>query len=571
VNAGVRRVDAGRVVDANLCAGGGVLCEGQTPYTCANNTRAYQEACGGARPFCNPGNGCLACVPTTTRCAPEQPDVPQRCAEDGSRWVDQPACEGAMRCAEGSCGDPCLVSDTVRPYLGCDYIATQTPNSQLAPRFTFAVALSNPQTFPVTVQIRGGALAAEGRDLTLAPGAVETVGLPWVQGLVQFNPSNPGCNGSDPRRCAGGEPARSAVVRGGAYQIHATAPVAAYQFNPLRYQTGAGTSLINSFTNDASLLIARRALTHRYVVVTSPNWVAGRDPNTQRDVVLGGFIAVVATAGETTSVTVRLPPGAGVSTATNNVVQHDNLTPGDVAVVVGDRAGDLSGSLIEASGPVAVFVGHDCTQMPIGRTACDHLEEQLFPLEVLGREYVVSRLRDRAAVVHVTRIVAPLNNTVVRVDPSSLYPAVQLNAREVMDIQSDTSFRISSSAPVAVAQFMVGQGDSREVSGDPAMVLEVPSQQFRSRYDFLVPDTYERNFLDVVAPRGSHPLLDGAPLGGVAERVGPWDVIHVEAVPGAHRLVTSEGVPLGVKVSGTAPYTSYMYPGGLDLRLLTPG
>ena len=91
---------------------------------------------------------------------------------------------------------------------------------------------------------------------------------------------------------------------------------------------------------------------------------------------------------------------------------------GDVAVIVGDRAGDLSGSLIEASGPVAVFVGHDCTQMPIGRQACDHLEEQLFPLEVLGREYVVSRLRDRAAVVHVTRIVAPLNNTVVRAPPS---------------------------------------------------------------------------------------------------------------------------------------------------------
>ena len=51
-----------------------------------------------------------------------------------------------------------------------------------------------------------------------------------------------------------------------------------------------------------------------------------------------------------------------------------------------------------------------------------------------------------------------------------------------------------------------------------SMVLEVPSQQFRARYDFLVPDTYERNFLDVVAPRGSHPLLDGAPLGGAAER-----------------------------------------------------
>jgi hypothetical protein len=571
VNSQVRRVDAGRFVDANVCAGSGVLCEGQTPYTCTNNTRTYQESCGGARPFCSPGNGCLACLPTTTRCAPEMPNVPQRCADDGSRWVDQPACEGEMRCSEGSCGDPCLVSDTVRPYLGCDYIASQTPNSQLAPRFQFAVVLSNPQTFPVTVQIRGGALDAMGRDLMLMPGAVETVTLPWVQGLVQFNPANPGCNGQRANLCRAAPPARSGVVRGGAYQIHATAPVAAYQFNPLQYQTTSGGSLINSFTNDASLLIARRALTHRYVVVTAPNWLVGRDPDTMQDVVLGGFIAVVATAGETTSVTVRLPPTAGVSTATNNVIQHDNLMPGDVAVIVGDRQGDLSGSTIEASGPVAVFVGHDCTQMPIGRVACDHLEEQLFPLEVLGREYVVSRLRDRASVIHVTRIVAPLNNTVVRFDPPSIYPPVQLNAREVLDIQSDVSFRISSSSPVAVAQFMVGQGPTGNISGDPAMVMEVPSQQFRSRYDFLVPDTYERNFLDVVAPRGSRPLLDGVPLGGALDRVGPWDVIHVEVRSGAHRLTTAEGVPLGVKVSGTAPYTSYMYPGGLDLRLLTPG
>lgn len=566
VNAGRPRVDAGRPVDASACVGGGVLCEAQTPYTCVNGARRYQTACGGERPFCAPGNGCLACLPTTTRCAPDQPATPQRCADDGSRWVDQPACEGEMRCAEGRCGDPCEVTDTVRPYLGCDYIATQTPNSQIAARFPFAVALGNPQSFPVQVQIRGGALPPEGVDVTIEPGAVSTQVLPWVQALVQFDPTNPGCAGGVVgATCRANPPASSAVVRGGAYQIHATAPVAAYQFNPLNFEVGTGATRINSFTNDASLLIARRALTHRYVVVTSPNWVPAVGT------VLGGFIAVVATAGETTSVTVRLPANAGVSEAENNVVRHDNLTPGDVAVIVGDRAGDLSGARVEASGPVAVFVGHDCTQVPIGRPACDHLEEQLFPLEVLGREYVVSRLRDRAAVVHATRAVAALDNTVVRVEPASLYPPVLLNAGERIDIQSDASFRISASSPLVVAQFMVGQGSSREVSGDPAMVLEVPSQQFRSRYDFLVPATYQRNFLDVVAPQGSHPLLDGAALGGESERVGPWDVVHVEVRPGAHRLTTSEGVPLGVKVSGTAPYTSYMYPGGLDLRLLTPG
>ena len=40
---------------------------------------------------------------------------------------------------------------------------------------------------------------------------------------------------------------------------------------------------------------------------------------------------------------------------------------------------------------------------------------------------------------------------------------------------------------------------------------------------------------------------------------------------GAHRLRSDGARPFGVKVYGVARYTSYMYPGGLDLELITPG
>ena len=33
---------------------------------------------------------------------------------------------------------------------------------------------------------------------------------------------------------------------------------------------------------------------------------------------------------------------------------------------------------------------------------------------------------------------------------------------------------------------------------------------------------------------------------------------------------TGAGQGVGIKVYGIAPYTSYMYPGGLDLQLITP-
>jgi hypothetical protein len=41
--------------------------------------------------------------------------------------------------------------------------------------------------------------------------------------------------------------------------------------------------------------------------------------------------------------------------------------------LVGEGAGDLTGSTIEADHPVAVYVGHDCTNVPFDRVACDHL------------------------------------------------------------------------------------------------------------------------------------------------------------------------------------------------------
>jgi hypothetical protein len=340
--------------------------------------------------------------------------------------------------------------------------------------------------------------------------------------------------------------------------------VAAYQFNPLTFQTtNASGTCLNSFTNDASLLLSQRSLTRRYLVLTAPNFVVQGN-------VLGGFIAVVATTGESTSVTVRLPPRSGVIEAQDNVVRRENMAPGDVALIVGSQAGDLSGAVVEASNAVAVFAGHDCTFIPQGLPACDHLEEQVLPLETLGQDFVLSDLRDRDAPV-VVRMVAARDDTLVRFDPATLSPPRRLAAGQVIELTVNDSFRVSANRPLQVAQLMTGLGMVRRGAGDPALVTEVPTQQYRDRYDIFVPDTYTSNFLGVVAPRGARVLLDESPLTGDVESLGPWSVIHAAVTPGRHQLRTVEGVAFGVKVYGTALYTSYMYPGGLDLRLLTPG
>ena len=181
--------DAGTPIPAETCTFSGVVCDGQTPYSCASGGRQYRDACGGTQPFCVSG-GCVACPPAAVRCSPDNAAVPERCRDDGSGWTALAACNeaGGERCTDGRCGDPCAAIDGARGYLGCEYWATQTPNSQLNPAFPFAVALANPQSFTVTVRISGGALT-EPVSRTLGPGAVQQVILPWVQRLVQTGPA----------------------------------------------------------------------------------------------------------------------------------------------------------------------------------------------------------------------------------------------------------------------------------------------------------------------------------------------------------------------------------------------
>jgi hypothetical protein len=463
--------------------------------------------------------------------------------------------------------DRCSDSALGRSYLGCDYWGATTANGQLDARFEYAIVVSNPQTYPVEATVEGGALPMP-RALTLRPGEVQIVRLPWVPELVEFNPMLPGCRAGE--RCAGNNPARSVLRARGAYHLHANGPVAAYQFNPLTFERAGGYF---SFTNDASLLLPQGVLTSRYIVSTMPNW---RTPS-PAGIFLGGFVAIVGVTGESTTVTVRLSAsisaGTGVMAAAAGTTQTYRLTPGDVVQLVGTGEGDLTGTTIEATNPVAVFVGHDCTNVPANRPACDHLEEQLLPNETWGRDYVVSALRDRGPMFpSVVRIVSQADNNQVTFDPPTVRAAANLRAGQVLEFATTASFRVAGTRALLVAQYMLGQGPATagaSGAGDPAMVFEVPAQQFRSSYDIYVPETYTSNFINVVAPAAGQITMDGMPLRGSMETVGPWAVYYLPIRAGAHHL--QSGTPFGIKVYGIAQYTSYMYPGGLDLQLITPG
>jgi hypothetical protein len=117
---------------------------------------------------------------------------------------------------------------------------------------------------------------------------------------------------------------------------------------------------------------------------------------------------------------------------------------------------------------------------------------------------------------------------------------------------------------------MVGQG-SDPGAGDPAMVFEVPVQQYRTSYDFYVPSTYPQNFINIVTPMNSVLTMDDVPVRGSMQSVSGYTIFSLPIASGPHRIRAMADTPFGIKVYGIAEYTSYMYPGGLDLRIITPG
>jgi len=416
---------------------------------------------------------------------------------------------------------------------------------------------------------------------------VETFQLPWVQELAQLGAFESTLGG---RR----DSAYSVLRANGAYRIQTNGPVAAYQFSPLTYRSSAAPRSVMdySYSNDASLLLPTRALTRRYIVSTYVNQIIGGLP-AFGGVNLGGFVAIVGTADSESGTRVSVRLTARVYDPNNRRetigpgVRQFTLNAGDVIQLVGAEAGqDLTGSVIEADAAVAVYVGNACAQMPTRREACDHVEEQLLPIETWGRRYAVTAFRDRDASYRV-RVVSARASNQLSFD-GMLAPtecSTPLAAGAFCEFEANGNFVLTGTQPFLVTQYMVGQGaalpecnwpadpsNSPQCMGDPAQVTEIPVDQFRRAYDFLVPDTYARNFINVVVPDGARVRMDGVAFSGAIEPIASgFQLISAQIPAGRHHIeAVDESERIGIKIYGVAPYTSYAYPGGLDLARISP-
>lgn len=527
-----------------------------TERICVAPGAAWEEQACAAGISCTPGTGCLPPICTEGQQICLGPDEVGVCNAQGTEYLFHERCsdsDPSSLCYAGQCISECDRAELTRSYLGCTYYAVDLPQygSSLNDK-DYAIVVSNPSdSLParVTIETVGGIV----HTMDVAPRSVGTYSIHPVRHM-----NTPGTG-----------------LWQRAFRVQSDRPVAAYQFNSL--------TTIGAASTDASLLFASHTLATKYYVMDYDGF-----SNMDGD----NFVAVYAVEGGTT-VTVNPTQALRASMAGSSLSFGASpagtpvsftLSEFDVLVLMAENAGvSLTGSVVEATAPIGVFGGNRCTQVPNGTYFCDHLEQQIFPRQALGKTYVVSKTHPR---VHCTvedriRVLADADGTVITVDPPVAGPFA-LDAGEWAEFSLMDHAVLTADQPFYVGQFIRSSGDSECASeGDPAFILQVPIEQFRLDYVFLTPETYTTDYLAIIAPPTATVMLDGDPVSVSQTEVGLSGLSVTTLVlptDGPHRLEASEkvgilvygfGGPSGADPNGVVN-VSYGYPGGLDLQNINP-
>ena len=566
------------------------------------------------------------CVEGTRECLDSS-----RVAEcTGGGWVIAETCDQV--CAGGECmSASCAGAIRERSYLGCEYVALELPNLVSRDPLTappVAVVLTNPSsTEPAHVSLYNpqGSLS-ELQDQVLLPLPDNVLGHPdyttpqTVRSEIRDSTGaviEQGVMRADQLQIPPGGigtlllpntswPEEGSVVDAKAYRVVSDAPVGAYQFAPYCCNY--------SFSNDASLLVPTSALTGNYRYLGAPAFLASYDVDLT-PVELPATMAVIGTKDMTT-VRLTLPPRAiiqpestgrlsqsgGQYTATLN--RQETLLirtqPDPQASLLNPLPqADLTNTVIEADEPVAVFSGHECTNYPQALGACDHLEEQLFPVESWGRQFNLIPAPERGdnapfelvywkflASEPDTRITLSASFQALNaggagatgalecgqtLDPSD--PSViVLSGEGYCELSTKAAFSVSSDKPISVMGILSGQESVQTGAGfgahlgDPAAFLAAPVRQYRSDYAFLTPNTYYSDFATISFNEGTQITLDGVMIdtsGALSISGGGAQYLHVPLTDGAHQLRGSS--PIGITLFAFDDFVSYAFTGGLNL------
>ncbi len=256
-----------------------------------------------------------------------------------------------------------------------------------------------------------------------------------------------------------------------------------------------------------------------------------------------------------------------VDNKTKGVPYYITLHKGQSYQVQSKTDSTLTGSTVEVQNckPIAVFGGSVCSNVPTGCSACDHLYEQLYPINTWGKEFIAvhtaTRNKDRLV------IVADQANTTLSINGSS---STITNAGGFYDADINTPTYITSNKPVAVGLFAEGQGCGGG-SGDPMMMWVSPIEQniksiiFVAQSSALINSHYV-NIIATTASCGSVKLNNvniGSSFATVPSNTA-YSYVKKSISSGTNTIVSDSGFT--AYAYGYGNYESYGYNVGSSIR-----
>jgi len=296
-----------------------------------------------------------------------------------------------------------------------------------------------------------------------------------------------------------------------------------------------------NFTTDMSYLIDGDKLGKDYVVAAYQN-------------IYPDQISVQATVDNTT-VTFR-PKGAAAFDVTLNAGQ----------TYLYSASTSLTGSRVTATNPVTVFSGNQCTNVPTGVVACDHIVEQMPSVDVLSKSYLLSQSPRTGSTGDVFRVVATVDNTQVSVNGSVV---ATLAAGGYYEGRVTGGLRVEASEKVLVAQYLIGEGEAG-ANTDPAMTVVPGSDAWLKSYVFATPGggaDFPSDFISVLLKTSDLPSLkvagtvaNAALFNALGSTGYSYGAIDVSATTGPFTVQADS--PFQLLLMGFDDYDSYFTYGG---------
>jgi len=255
----------------------------------------------------------------------------------------------------------------------------------------------------------------------------------------------------------------------------------------------------------------------------------------------------------------------------NNTTVHmvlPNDTTFDVTLNVGESyqyqaSADLTGAHITSDKNIAVISGNECANIPLGYAYCDHIEEQMLPVNTWEKTFVTVPLKTRLNG-DSFRFVASVDGTQINKDGVTI---ATLNAGQYYETIITGSSYIEATQPIMALQYSNGTTYDG-VTSDPFMTLVPAINQFDTRHIINTPSGFT-NYVNIVVPTANigNITMDGTlinssnftPVTGNTA----YSTAQLSITEGSH--VLSSSVAFGLVGYGYAQYDSYGYPSSLKL------